>query len=59
MATWLKRIVLAGGTGLVLMIAAGFGPTSGTLLDISAHAQQGGNVPGENDSVTGRRRLSS
>ncbi len=47
MATWLKRIVLAGGTGLVLMIAAGFGPTPGTWLDTSAHAQQGGNVPGQ------------
>ena len=47
MATWLKRIVLAGAAGLVLMIAAGLGPTSGTWLDMSAHAQQGGNVPGQ------------
>ncbi len=47
MATWLKRIVLAGGIGLVLTIGAGFGPNSGTWLDSPAHAQQGGNVPGQ------------
>ena len=51
MASWLKRIVLAGGTALVLVIAVGFGPVSGpisgTWLDSSAHAQQDGNVPGQ------------
>ena len=47
MATWLKRIVLAGGIGLVLTIGAGLGPNSGTWLDSPARAQQGGNVPGQ------------
>jgi formate dehydrogenase subunit gamma len=47
MATWLKRIVLAGGIGLAMMIAGAFGPTSETWLDTSAQAQQSGNVPGQ------------